>query len=134
MAGERLVHHLAPSDHRRARRRTLLGVHGVSPNTGGHLKRPSSTSGAAARTSSAIEAGTDLVVPHHVHEWVRMGGGRDVVDRAPHVGGVVEDGTQLIGELIELVVGQLEAGQVGDVSDVVTGDPGHRRMVGGVSR
>ena len=54
-----------------------------------------------------------------------MGRGRDVVDlERLDVGGVVEDGTELIGELIELLVGQLEAGQVGDVSDVVTGDRG----------
>ena len=56
-----------------------------------------------------------------------MGGGLDVahVERLD-VGRVVEDIAELAGESIDLVVGQLEAGQAGNVDDLFTGEPfGH---------
>ena len=51
-----------------------------------------------------------------------MGGGRDLghVERL-HVGGVIEDGRELRGERVELVLGEVQPGEAGDVGHVVAG-------------
>ncbi len=76
------------------------------------------------------QAGTHLVLAHHVLE-LDDGGGR------PDVAGVdllqrldrLEDVRQLRLHAVNLVVGQVEAREVGDVLDVLAGDACHEPMV-----
>ena len=105
---------------------------GASPRIGGTRKRPSSTCGAAASTSAVSTVALDDVGPQHVLQGVRVRGRRHVVEvERLDVGGVVEHRGELPGEGLELVVGQLEPGQAGDVRDLVGGDAAsHRSIVG----
>ena len=52
-----------------------------------------------------------------------MGGGFDPGGvEGGHLGGVVEDGGQLAGVEVELLVGQIDPGQAGHVGGVVAGE------------
>ena len=97
--------------------------HGASPRIRGTRNRPSSAAGACASTSSRSRPGRDVVGPEHVHQRQRMRGRRHAVEvERGDVGGVVEDRAELAGELLDLVVGEREAGQRRDVLDVGPGD------------
>ena len=54
-------------------------------------------------------------------------GGMASVSSSARIGVLVEDVVELALEPGELVVGQPEAGEVGDVRDVVAGEGGHAR-------
>ena len=63
-------------------------------------------------------------------------GGTSAMSSASTSRGVVEHGGELVGEEVELVVGQRQPGQAGHVGDVVAGDPvglGHRSRLGGLA-
>ena len=92
--------------------------HGASPRIGGTLNRPSSTAGAAASTSAGRRrAGTSgRSTFSSGYGWAV--GGTSSRSRASTSAGVVEHRGELAGEGLELVVGQLEPGQPGDVGDV----------------
>ena len=93
--------------------------HGASPRMGGTRKRPSSTAGAAASTSSRSRQRPLDVGPQHVDQRVGLRHGLDAVEvEGVDVAEVVEHGGQLAGVALELVGGQLEAGEAGDVGDV----------------
>ena len=102
--------------------------HGASPRIRGTRNRWSSTAGAWASTSSRSRHGRDLVGPQHVGDRHGVGGGRHAGEvQGGHVGGVVEHLGQLPGEQVELLLGQLEAGQAGHVGHLVAGESGPAR-------
>ena len=72
------------------------------------------------------------VVADDVGQRVRVRGGRHVgqVERLD-VGGVLEDRRQLRGERVELLVGQLEPSQLGDVRHLIPRDRSHERTIVG---
>ena len=99
------------------------------PGSAGTRKRPSSTAGAWARTSARSSDGRGLVGRSHVPQRQRVGGGLHPVGvEGGHLGGVVEDGGQLPGVEVELVVGQVDAGQPGHVGGVVAGEAARRHQ------
>ena len=104
------------------------GRHGASPRMRGTRKRPSSASGAWASTSSRGTPGTRFIGPEDVHERERMRGRRHVgrVQRGD-LGRVIEDGPELVGQRLDLFLGQREARQLRDVLDVVPSDAGRHR-------
>ena len=86
---------------------------------GGTRKRPSTASGAAASTSSRSRPGCDDVVAQHVAQRVRLRHRRDVVEvELVDVGEVVEHVAELGRRAGDLVVGQRQPGQPGDVDHV----------------
>ena len=93
------------------------------------MKSPS-RAGALRRTSSTGSDGPDDVVAQDVLELDRLGGRRDVVGRQLGQHRVlVEDVVELALEARQLLVGQAEAGEVGDVLDVGAGQGGHGPMI-----
>src|SRR5438477_5121393 len=69
----------------------------------------------------AVEALVGDVVAQDVGERQRVGGGRHARGvEGGDVGRVLEDGAQLLGEPLELVVGDVEAGEPRHVGDVVS--------------
>ncbi len=106
--------------------------HGSSPRIGGTLKRPSSTAGAWPSTSSRSRLGRISSSRKHVAQRIRMRGRGHVGDiQRFDVRGVLEHRRELRREQFELFFGQLEAGELGDVHDVVAGDRGHRAVIVG---
>ena len=90
---------------------------------GGTLKRPSSTSGAAASTSSRSSDGATTSSRRHVRHRERLGHRLDTVEiELVDVGEVVDDVTELHGGPGQLLVGQAETGQPGDLGDLVGGN------------
>jgi len=79
-----------------------------------------------------LERGPGHVVAQDVLELDRLGGRRDVVRvQLGELGVLVEDVVELPLEAGELVLGQPEAGEVGDVLDVGAGEAGHGAMIRG---
>ncbi len=97
--------------------------HGASPRIGGTLNRPLSAAGAAASTSSRSRHGRHDVFAQHVHERHRMGHRLDAVEvERLDVGRVIEDRRELIGVVLELVVGQVEPREARHMRDLLGGD------------
>ena len=81
----------------------------------------------------AVEARPGLVRAQHVGHGHGVGGGLDPgqVERGD-VGGVVEHLCELTREQVQLLLGQVQAGQGGHVGDVLAGEaagPGHHADV-----
>ena len=77
------------------------------------------------------QAGPDLVGAGHVGQRQRVGHRRHVLrGDLVHLPHETDDLVELTGELVELGVGQLDAGEHGDVGDLVAGQRRH----GGQSR
>ena len=90
---------------------------------GGTLKRPSSTSGAAARTSSRSSDGATTSSRKHVGQRERLSHRLDAVEvELVDVGEVVDDVAELHGRPGQLLVGQRQAGEPGDLGHLVGGD------------
>ena len=105
--------------------RDLERGHGSS-RMRGTRKRPSSAAGAIASTSVASQARAHVVGPQHVDERQRVRGGRHPVGvERRDLCGVLEDHVELLGEALELVVGEREPGKVRDVLDIGTREAGH---------
>ena len=101
----------------------------LSPRICGTAKRPSTASGASASASCWVRHGSTVVRARDVDVLERIVGRLDV----GHVDGldladVLEDGVELAGETVQLVVGQRQPGQAGQVGDVVSGDLRHDRQ------
>ncbi len=110
--------------------RVQRGAHGASPPIRGTRKRWSSTAGAAASTSSRSRLGRGSSARKTLLQGDRVRRRLQVrqVERR-HVGGVIEHGPQLLGEELDLLVAQIQPGQVCDVDDVL---PAQSRRVAGV--
>ena len=112
-------------------------AHCSSPRIRGTLNRCCSASGAPDSACSAVRPGTTTSVAEHVGQRQRVGGGRDVVagHRADR-GDRLQDHAELRRQVVELVVGQVDPGEVGQVGDLVAGDLRHsarrRRGTAGV--
>ena len=100
-------------------------AHASSPRIRGTLNRCCSTSGAPASASSGDRHGAVLVRPEDVLQRERVRRRRDVVggDLAD-LGDRLEDHRELRGEVVELGVGQVDPGQMGQVGDLVTAQRG----------
>ena len=97
--------------------------HGASPMIRGIRKRLASTSGAWDRTSSRFRQGPHDVLSEHVgqREGVRRWGYPLNIEGCD-VRGVLEHGGQLGRIALQLLLGEAEAGQTSDVSDVALRD------------
>ena len=96
---------------------------GVDHAVGGTLKRSASRAGAFAKTSSSGSDGPRLVLGPGVHELERMRGRRHVGEiELAHLRDRLQDRAQLAGQALDLLVGQLEARQPGDVEHFLAGD------------
>ena len=110
--------------------------HGASPRMRRHPEPAVLGVGRLGQHLVAVEAGLDHVVAQHVAQRQRVGGRRHAGGvEGRDVGGVLEDGAELLGEALQLVVGEVEAGQPGHVGDVGPGDASAMAvMVGGALR
>ena len=94
------------------------------------MKSPSRAGGVARAPSSTGSDGRDDVLAQDVLELDRLGGRRDRVGvELGELGVLVEDVVELALEPRQLVVGQPEPGEVGDMGDVVAGEGGHGPMI-----
>ena len=104
--------------------------HCSSPRIRGTLKRCLSTSGAPDSASSAVSPGTTTSAPEDVGHRQRVRGGWHVgVGDLAHLRDRLDDHRQLGGEVVELGVGQVDAGESRQVRDLVTGDASHAARV-----
>ena len=96
-----------------------------SPRIRGTRKRPSSAAGAPGQRGLAGQRGLRGVGAEHVRLRHHLRRRRDVVRDVAHRRDRVHDRVDLARERVQLVVGHREAGQAGEVGDVVAGDVGH---------
>ena len=90
------------------------------------MKSPCALGAFARSASSTGSDGVDDVVAQDVLELDRLGGRRDVLGvELGQLGVLVEDVVELALEPGQLVVGQPEPGQMGDMGDVVARQGGH---------
>ena len=105
-------------------------AHGAS-RMRGTRNRPSSAAGAMASTSSRSRLGRTSSARSTLTSGSGCAvGGTSLVSSAATCARVLEDHLELRGEVLDLVVGEREPGQLRDVLDVGAREPGH----GGESR
>ena len=98
------------------------GRHASSPRMRGTRNRPSSAAGAPASTTSRGRLGRATSWRGDVGQRHRVRGRRHVARRRPaHLGDRVEDGVELAGEEVELLVGHRQPRQPRQVGDLVAG-------------
>ena len=101
-------------------------AHSASPRIRGTANRPSADFGACASASSCDSPGSTTSGRVTLTDVERVIGGLDVGDvDGLDLADVLEDGAELAGEAFQLVVGQGEPGQAGEVGNLVSGDLRH---------
>ena len=102
--------------------------HSASPRICGTAKRPSTASGAAASACLLGQARRDLVRAGDVDGFERVVGRFDAGDvDGLDLADVGQDGVELAGVAVQLVVGQRQPSQLGQMGYLVAGDLGHER-------
>ena len=106
-----------------------VGAHASSARIRGTRKRPSSAAGRHGQHHVPVEAGRGSSGRSTLASGNGMRRGRHVGGvEGRHLGGVLQDGAELAGELLDLLLRQGEAGELGDVLDVGPGEGvGHDR-------
>ena len=106
----------------------MMSVTRLSPRICGTAKRPSTASGASASASCWVRHGVDSSGRVTLTSLSGLSVGFDAGDvDGLNLADVGQDGVELAGEAVQLVVGQRQPGQPGQVGHLVAGDLGHDR-------